>query len=489
VDREVVRRARSAGYWGAPSLLALLLYWPVLASWFQKDDFVWLGLHNLVHSWHDLGRILFVPLAQGTIRFLSERLFFISFVSIFGLRAPPFHCWSFLIFAATTPLLAAVCARVTGSRAAGFWAAILWAVSAGVAVTISWISISNELLCAFFFLVSFWLLIRYIDTGQWRFYIAQCAVFLLGFGVLELNVVYPALAAAYALCCARHVLLKIAPLFAVSSVYSLVHLAVAPLPTSGPYKMYWDAGVASTLWTYWRWSMGPHQLILFGIPPSLFRSSLTVLLTLGLAAFLICKLCRGQWVAAFFPAWFVIILAPLLPLRDHIDLAYLTVPAVGLAMWGGWALVSSWSANRLARYAGILLLVIYVGVSVPVAREITVSFYDRSQKIRKLVLGVVALSRTQPDKMVLLRGVEPDMFWSAVYARPFRLYGIPDPYLVPENAQSIPRDAQLENIQEFVVEPAVEKNALDQGRAMVLDVTREDVRDVTAEYRMPEPIR
>ncbi len=256
VDRGVARYARNAGYLGAPFLLALLLYWPALASWFQKDDFVWLGLRNLVHSSHDLVRILFAPLAQGTIRFLSERLFFISFVSIFGLRAPPFHCWSFLIFAATTPLLVAVCARVTGSRAAGFWAAILWTVSAGVAVAISWISISNELLCAFFFLMSFWLLIRYIDTGQTRFYIAQCAVLVLGFGVLELNVVYPALAAAYALCCARHVLLKIAPLFAVSALYSVAHLAVAPLPTSGPYKMHWDAGVASTLWTYWKWAMG-----------------------------------------------------------------------------------------------------------------------------------------------------------------------------------------------------------------------------------------
>ncbi len=172
---------------------------------------------------------------------------------------------------------------------------------------------------------------------------------------------------------------------------------------------------------------GPRQLILLGIPPSLFRSSLTVLLTLGLAVFLICKLRRRQWLAAFFPAWFVIVLAPLLPLRDHIDLAYLTVPTLGLAMWGGWALVSSWSANRLARYVGIVLLVIYLCVSVPVAREITVSFYDRSQKIRKLVLGVVALSRNQPEKMVLLRGVEPDMFWSAVYARPFRRVRHPRP--------------------------------------------------------------
>jgi len=488
VDREVVRRAWSAGYWGAPLLLALVLYWPALASWFQKDDFVWLRLRSLVHSWHDLWWVLFTPFAQGTIRILSERLFFLSFFSLFGLHAAPYHFWSFLIFAAIIPLLASVCGRVTGSRAAGFWAAILWTVSCGVAVTISWIAISNELLCAFFLLMSLWLLIRYIDTGQKRFYIAQCAVFVLGFGVLELNVVYPALAAAYALCCARHVLLKMAPLFAVSATYSVAHLVAAPLPTSGPYKMYWDAGAASTLWTYWKWAMGPRQLIFLGIQPSLFRSSLTVLLTLGLAAFLIWKLRRGQWAAVFFPAWFLIVLAPLLPLHDHMDLAYLTVPAVGLAMWGGWALVSSWSANRLARYVGILLLVIYLCVAIPVARVITFSFYDRSQKIRRLVLGVVDLSRTQPEKLVFLRGVGPDLFWSAVYDRPFRLFGIRDPYLVPEDAPNIPPDAQMENIHEFFAEPLEEKNALAQGRAMVLDVSGE-VRDITAEYRMPAQIQ
>jgi hypothetical protein len=123
-----------------------------------------------------------------------------------------------------------------------------------------------------------------------------------------------------------------------------------------------------------------------------------------------------------------------------------------------------------------------------VARVITVSFYDRSQKIRKLVLGVVDLSRAQPEKTVFLRGVGPDMFWSAVYDRPFRLFGIRDPYLVPEDAPGIPRDAQMENIHEYFAEPLMEKNALDQGRAMVLDVSGE-VRDITAEYRMPAQIQ
>ncbi len=487
-NRNSLGRALNVGYWVAPFLLALALYWPALASWFQKDDFVWLGLRGLVHSWHDLGWALFAPLAQGTIRTLSERLFFMSFSSIFGLHALPFHCWSFLIFAATLPLLTSVCVKLTGSRAAGFWAAILWTVSSGVAVALSWIAISYELLCAFFFLASLWLLIRYVETGEGRFYIAQCAVFLLGFGVLELNVVYPALAAAYALCCARHVLRKIVPLFVISAAYSVAHVAAARLPDSGPYKMYWDLRVFSTLWTYWKWAMGPRQLIFLGFHPSLFRSFLTAALTLGFAVFLIWKLRRREWVAAFFPAWFLIVLAPLLPLRDHIDLSYLTIPAIGISMWGGWAVVSGWSANQIGRMVAVSLLAIYLCVAVPVARVITVSFYDRSQKIRNFVLGVVDLSRTQPEKMVLLKGVAPEMFWSAVYDRPFGLFGIRDVYLAPEEAQRISHDPQLEDPHVFFVDPVIEKRALDQGRAIVLDASEGRVRDITAEYRMPAEI-
>ena len=57
-----------------------------------------------------------------------------------------------------------------------------------------------------FFLLDIWLLLCYIDTSDRRWYVAQCATFILGFLVLELNVVYPALATVVALCCAPRIL-------------------------------------------------------------------------------------------------------------------------------------------------------------------------------------------------------------------------------------------------------------------------------------------
>jgi len=476
-------RAKNVAYFAAPILFAAALHWPGLTAWFQKDDFAWLGLRDLIHSWHDFWWALFAPLAQGTIRTLSERVFFLSFTTAFGMRALPFRCWAFLTFAGSLALASLVCTKLTGSRAAGFWTAILWAANTGVAVALSWTAVYYELLCAFVLLLSFWFLLRYGETGERRFYIAQLVTFIVGFFVLELNVVYPAIATVYALCCARHILRKILPLFGISALYSAIHMAAVRLPSSGPYKMYWDLSMASTLSTYWKWAIGPVRLIFFHIYPSPWRSSLTLFLSLGLAGFLIWKLRQRQWVAAFFPAWFLIVLGPLLPLRDHIDDSYLTVPVIGLAMWGGWALVTGWRAGISGRIVAVSLLAIYLCVSVPVTHVISASFHDRSQQIRNMVLGVTALSQKQPEKMVLLKGVDWEMFWSAVYDRPFRLFGVREVAVLPDDAPTILHGPQYGDAQPFFADPAAARDALERGVAMVLDVSGGQVRDITAEYR------
>jgi hypothetical protein len=475
-------RAKNAAYFAVPILFALALHWPGLTAWFQKDDFAWLSLRDLVHNWRDFWWALFAPLAQGTIRTLSERIFFLSFSSVFGLHALPFRCWAFLTFAGSLTLAGLVCAKLTGSRAAGFWAAIIWTANTGVAVALSWTAVYYELLCSFVLLLSFWFLLRYVETSERRFYVAQLVTFILGFFVVELNVVYPAIATVYALCCARQILRRILPLFGISALYAAIHMAAVRLPAGGPYKMYWDLSMVSTLGTYWKWAMGPSKLILLHIYPSPYRSALTVFLSLGLAAFLIWKLRQHEWVAVFFPAWFLIVLGPLLPLRDHIDDSYLTIPVAGLAMWGGWALVSGWRAGTAGKIVSGLLLAIYLCVSIPVTRAIGVSFHGRSQQIRTLVLGVADFSRKQPEKIVLLKGVDWEMFWSAVYDRPFRLFGVREVLVLPEDAPAILKGPQLGDAQPFFATAVSTRDTLEHSQAMVLDVSGGQVRDITMEY-------
>jgi hypothetical protein len=487
--RTPLHRALAAGYCAAPILLALVLYWPGLTAWFQMDDFSLLSLRDQVTNWPTFWRALFAPVAQGTIRTLSERVFYMSFTAAFGLHAIPFRIWAFLTFAATLPLLSAVTTRLTRSRAAGFWAAILLTVNSGIAVALSWTAVYYELLCAFIFLLNFWLLLRYVETGKLRFYVAQCIVFLLGFGVLELNVVYPALATMYALCCARQLLPKIAPLFLASAAYTIAHSVAAPLSATGPYRMHWDLSILSTLWTYWNWALEPSRLEVLHIGTPLLRDCLGALLGAALVAFLVWKLRQRQWVVAIFPAWFLIVLAPLLPLRDHIMDYYLSIPVIGLAMWGAWALVSAWRAGSAGRIAAVLLLAIYLSAAIPVTRATTLYFHQRGERTRALVLGVAAIARTEPTKLLLLTGVDDQMFWTALNHWPFRLFTDQKVQVLPENAAAIGPGPQQQDPQIHFIERDAARFALARNRAVVIDVSDDHPREITAQYVSSAGIR
>src|SRR5882724_11164578 len=97
-----------AAYWLAPPLLCLAIYWRGLLAWFQADDFAWLALRLQVHDWRTLLHALFAPMAQGSIRPISERGFFLVFEWLFGVHALPFRICVFLTQCANMALLAAI---------------------------------------------------------------------------------------------------------------------------------------------------------------------------------------------------------------------------------------------------------------------------------------------------------------------------------------------------------------------------------------------
>jgi hypothetical protein len=463
-----------AAYWLTPPLAGLALYFPGLVVWFQKDDFAWLGLRAAVDGGQSIWWALFAPLAQGTIRTLSERVFYFSFFSMFGWHALPYRAVAFLTFGAAAMLLCAVCVRLTGSRAAGLCAAMLWTANNSLSVPLSWTAVYYELAWALCALLMLWLLIRFAETGDRRFYFAHLAIFLAGFFVLELNVVWPAIATVYAWLRARKILPKVLPLFAFSAIYTVVHTAVAPLPTSGVYKLHWDAHIFTTCLTYCNWAFGAGWGRLLGIVSTRIRTALSIAVAAGLLVFLFAKLRKREWIVLLFPAWFFIALSPLAPLRDHMSQEYLTVPSIGLAMWGGWALASSWRAGPAARILAMVALASYLGTSIPVGRMTAQSFYDRGERIRAFFWGVV--NQTPRDKAVLLRGLNGELFGDAVYDRPFRILGMNEVYVVPE-------DAAIATVPGFVADPPLVRELLAQDRAVVFDVSGGRVRDVTAEYR------
>ena len=469
-----------AFYWAAPPLVCLWVYWLGLKTWFHQDDFAWLQLRLEVHSLSDFWRALLAPMAQGTIRPFSERLFFMGFSAAFGVNPLPFRIWVFLTQFGSLALVCAVTRRLTGSRLAGFAAPMLWTANAALATPMTWCSAYNQILCGFMLLASFYLLLRCIETGRLRYWVAQWAVFLAGFGVLEVNIVYPVLAAAYTLAAARRHFLKVLPLLAPSLAYLWIHQKVAPLASAGVYGLHLDAGMLGTLRRYWKWALGPALPGALAPQPAWVVTGASWLLSGALAGFVCWKLWRRrQWLVAFPLAWFLVVIAPVLPLREHVSDYYLAAPLAGLAMLGAWALAEALSGRWWWKVAGVAVAGVYLTFSVPQARASTRWRYDRAREAGNLYRGVARAHELHPRKAILLTDVGDSLFWMGVFDQPFRLFGADDVYLAPGSERGIGARPESGEISDFILPARIAVEALQQGRAVVYQAGGERLRNVT----------
>jgi hypothetical protein len=479
-----MRRVVQVGYWTIPSLLCVAIYWLGLRAWFQADDYAWLFLDKHLRETGELWGLLFTPMAQGTIRPLSERAFFLVFHRLFGLDALPFRIAVFLTQFANLVLLSSIAWRLTRSRAAGFLAPVLWISNGTLATVMAWTSAYNQVLCAFFLLASFWSLLLYVETEKRRYLVLQWVMFLLGFGALEINVVYPAIAAAFVFLTARKHLRSTLWLFLPSLVYAVVHFPFAPTPISGPYRMHWDASMLPTLRTYWAWALGPVRLKLAAISlPNWLLVAATLALTAGILGFVLVQLRKGNRVPAFLLLWFLILLAPVLPLRDHISDHYLTMPTIGLAVLAAWGLVEAWKARWYAKTSAVLIAAIYLASSVPVARAVTRWNYQRSRASRNLVQGLIRAHEIHPNKAILLTGVSGDLFWSTLSDKAHRLVGVPDVYLTPGSEAAIGAHPELTEVSDYVLPAALAIRALEEDRAVVYSAGEDRLRNVTTLFQ------
>jgi len=440
-------QARAAFARALPCLLLLALYWPAVTAWFFQDDFGWLNLHHDVRSAHDLAAVLFAPKAHGNMRPLGENAYWLILPAIFGAEPLPLHIAAFLTECASLLLLGGIVRRLTKSPLTALAAQILWMANIGLAPALGWSSIYNQVLSSFFFLLAFYFLVRYAASGRRPDWALQWVAFVLGLGALEINVVYPALALFYALLFARSLIGKVLPMFAVSALAIFLHFHFAPPAASGAYAPVLDGRIFSTLWTYWRWVLGPLPLWV-----ALVLTAATILLAVS-------SIRRHNYTALLGLAWFLIPLLPYLPLPDHKMDYYLAVPAVGIALMGAAALAGPW------RMAAAACLLVYLGASLPKALATARWEHARGERMQNLVLGVEELRQSAPRKIVLLEGIATDCFFSGVADLPFRSLEIPHVYLAPAEFASI--QAPRELLSKYILPAAIARRARDAGTALL----------------------
>jgi hypothetical protein len=443
-------------------LVTLLLYRQSFVVWFARDDFAWLGIGLSITDLPSLLDALFGPKAQGTIRPLSDRLPFLLSYNLFGLDAKPLRIAIFVVHCANLVLFARLVYQWTTSRPAALIAALCWALHSSLAQPLTWSSAMNQIFwpTCLFAALSF----RHAGcrTGEWL-------CFLTGFGVLELNVVYPALAFLRYPDRWRSTL----PLFAVSAVYALANRWLAGPNTNAVYAINASPlSILHTLGQYVLMSMGSYiPWSITPLSPYLLAATLFALAALALSLLL-----DRDRLLAYGCAWFVICLGPVLLLPNHLTDYYLVVPSAGLALAFGVA-----AARRPLLLA--LPLVAYGAGSYLLSREILTYNRKQAEAARVLVRGVEQAVALHPGKTILLAGITTDQFWNIILDNPFRLIPGANVYLVPGSEKNIDPHPEYGDPLRYVLPRPEARGALTSGQALVYAAGGRPLRNVTGYYR------
>ncbi|MGO9893065.1 MAG: glycosyltransferase family 39 protein [Bryobacteraceae bacterium] len=469
-------------YWWIPPVFCLVLYFYGLRAWYQQDDFAWLGQRYRIANIHDFLLAVLGPSRHGTFRPLSERLFFLICGRLFGTDAFPAHLCVFLTQLGNLALVSSIARRISGSRVAGFLAPILWTANGALAFPMAWSSAYMQILCAFSMLLAFHFFLRYIETGKRSWYLLQWLVFLIGFGVMESMIVYPAIAALYALLEARKYWRATVPLFGASLLFLALHLALVPRQPTFTYSMHFDAAMAATLGTYWKWALVPWNWASIHSSAAWLARSLRIVFTAAALGYAAWSAWRKRMLPLFGLAWFGILLCPVLPLKDHISYYYLTLPAIGIGLTGAFAAASAARRGWLDRTITAAILLLFLMVQAPYAAASCAWFYRRSQHIKDVVVAVAAVRQSSPGKTIVLTGVGDDLFYSAIWDQPFRAFGIGDVYVDPAERSKIAPDPALGDISPLFIDASVLQQLLIANDVEVLSAATPVLIDVTPRF-------
>ncbi len=440
----------------AAAAVPILFFWRTLGIWFLADDFAWLGLRLSIFNVQDFLRALCSPMAQGTVRFLSERAFFLGFETLFGLNAIPFRIAALAVAAAASVLLAEAAWRLTGSRRIAILTPVLWTSHFGLAAAMGWLSSTNQVW------VSALLLAAFAAFTSGRLWVTVACV-LLGFGALETMVVFPVLALAWAWWFDRQRLQAALWLTVPSIGFAALHLFVIPKPATDPaYLAHLDPkSLAATLGYYLRLAFQWPGLLLAPIAAWVARG-------------------RALW---FGGIWFLALIAPVLPFRDHRLEYYLGAPSMAAAFL--IALTAERLAERglAARLASAALLGAVLFTQLPEGRRILDWQRQRSRAVRSLVSGVLAARELAPRKAILLQGISNQLFWDGIFDNPFRIAGVSRVYLAPGAERVIDAHPEWGGINAWLIPPSSARRMLEEDAAVVYEPRGAQLANVTVDWR------
>jgi hypothetical protein len=451
-----------------------ILYGPALSMAYRLDDFAWLSLGNTIAHGRSLLWALFSPQAQGTVRPLGDRIPFLLASRLFGLNPVPFHLLALATQVGNVVLMVAVGKRLLGSTAAGAIAATLWVVNSALVEPMVWASAYNEVLCTFFFLAAFYAFLRSLESREHFWQYAQIAALVLSLATLELAVTFPAIALAYLLVTQRARWKRALPSVVVTLAYMAAHLSITGLPRAGPYKLSVGWSMIANLAHYWGAVLGPQEYGRIHQTSIVLVSAGTVAMTVAMTLAILLRIIRP--VPLFCGLWFVLTLAPVLPLFDHATAYYTFLPSIGLAWLAGDAMVRviSWPG----RAAAIACIFVCAFCNISATLFVRDFQWDRAEEVvareELLSRSVRDIRRAQPAGPVFLTGLDWQQFWWGLCYGQLTREGFRSIHIMPDAAAHgilIP-DKDWCLTPDFQLSKEETGRLLRDGEARVYDITK-----------------
>jgi len=263
-----------------------------------------------------------------------------------------------------------------------------------------------------------------------------------------------------------------------AAAFAGIHYFFIPKVLSPIYETHFDAGLISSRASYVTWVFEPGSAAV-RLHSSLYRgpaAAVGMIAGLLLAGFIVRRTARRQWSAAFCVGWFLALLAPILPLTNHVTPYYLTLPFIGLAWLAGWGICSALEAGGPIRALVMAVGITYILASVAGIEAQTKWFAGRAERMRIVVGAVKNAASPHPESLIVLAGVDQELLDSGIEDNPFRLVGAERVALAPGTPAPTGRGGNV---------PVITREDLERmllsAHARVLAVTPTDVKDITPE--------
>ena len=320
-------------------LLAALVHWPALHTFFAQDDITFLARARGLE-----------PAPWSFARLLSGAPRWALFDALSGLDPLPYHAANLALHLVNVALTYAVARRLLGGRAAAWAAAVLFGASSIAFTPLHWATGFGELLATTGALGALLLFLDARARGSraalWLSALCVLAAALSKETMLLLPLVL--VVAEWRLDTPARDLRRVIPAAAVMLAFAVAFLLTARRAGylgGEAYAMSAAPGfLAANLATYLRWCVTPHVPVrdaVAAMDPGALPAGLAVAAALALALWSQRRATRHPEEVGI--AWFLLLLAPVLPLRHHTYLYYV-YPA-----WAGACWLIAGAGERLVR--------------------------------------------------------------------------------------------------------------------------------------------